>query len=203
MNREIIIASGNNGKCAEIRQVLSGLPFLLRPLGDYFSPLPRIPEEGATFLENARAKAQWVFSRIAAMCIADDSGLEVDFLDGQPGVHSARFAGEPASDQKNVEKLLSLLKRCPPERRAGRFRCVIVLKLSRQEEIIAEGTCEGTIGFAPQGNNGFGYDPIFVPQGFDKTFAQLDAAAKNAISHRGKALSLLKEKAYARYPIPQ
>ena len=194
MEKEIIIASGNKGKVKEIREILAGYPCRLTSLTDYWNPLPRIPEEGATFYENAAGKAQWVFSRTGKPALADDSGLEVDFLRGEPGVHSARFAGEGASDPKNVAKLLSLLSSCPEEKRRAKFTCVIVLKIGEKEEITARGECVGRIGFEPQGASGFGYDPVFYPQGFTSTFAQLDAETKNRISHRGKAINDLKEK---------
>jgi XTP/dITP diphosphohydrolase len=128
--------------------------------------------------------------------LADDSGLEVDFLNGQPGVRSARFAGEGATDKKNLEKLLGLLKECPWEKRQARFRCVLALIVSEKETIFAEGACEGVIADGPAGNNGFGYDPVFVPVGFDRSFAQLESTIKNKISHRGKALIELKKKLY-------
>ena len=199
MNREVIIATGNGGKLREFIQILSGLPFTIKSLKDYWDPAPCIPENGATFYENAREKAQWVFSRKGAMSLADESGLEVDFLQGRPGVHSARFAGEPRSDRNNIEKLLSMMALCPRESRQARFKCALVLTLSSTEEITAEGVCEGSIGYGMQGSNGFGYDPVFLPDGFSTTFAQLDAPTKNAISHRGKALGRLKEKLYERF----
>jgi len=199
MNADIIIATGNAGKLTEIRHVLSDLPFVMHSLKEYWDPLPNIPEEGATFFENARQKARWVFSRTGIMSLADDSGLEVDFLQGQPGVRSARFAGEPASEEKNLEKLLGLLSGCPEQLRQARFRCVVVLITSEHEEITAEGICDGAIDFVKHGDNGFGYDPVFVPRGFKQTFGELDASTKNGISHRGKALLHLKEKLHDRF----
>jgi XTP/dITP diphosphohydrolase len=199
MNRELIIATGNNGKLKEISHILSGLPFAIKSLRDYWDPVPVIPETGSTFYENAREKANWVFSKKNAMTLADDSGLEVDFLQGRPGIHSARFAGDPGSDGENIKKLLSLMIKCPKEARQARFKCVLVLTLSLTEEIVAEGVCEGAIGYAVAGKNGFGYDPLFIPHGYQATFAQLDASTKNNISHRGKALSVLKEKLYERF----
>jgi XTP/dITP diphosphohydrolase len=190
---EIIIASGNRGKIKEIREILAGFPLSLSALSDHFNPAPDIPENGATFYENAEAKARWVYSRTGKPALADDSGLEVDFLDGAPGVRSARFAGEPASDVKNVEKLLSLLSSCPAESRTARFTCVIVLLIGDHEAIVATGVCEGRIGFSPRGASGFGYDPVFFPEGCDETFAELPAEVKNRISHRGKAIGELKE----------
>jgi XTP/dITP diphosphohydrolase len=188
----IIVATGNLGKLREIGQILSGLPVVLTSLRDHWSPVPDIPEDGETFQENAYAKADWVFSRKHVWTLADDSGLEVDALSGAPGVRSARYAGEGCSDADNVAKLLGILREMPLERRTARFRCVMVLRTGSDSSIVAEGTCEGTIGFEARGTDGFGYDPLFVPDGFDKTFAQLDSSAKNAISHRGKALAQLK-----------
>jgi XTP/dITP diphosphohydrolase len=194
MDKEIIIASVNRGKLKEIREILEDFPYTLTSLSDYWDPVPTIPEEGETFYANAASKAQWVFSRTKKMSLADDSGLEVDFLNGEPGVRSARFAGEPVSNQKNIDKLLSLLSLCPGEKRQANFRCVMVLKIAQDKEIVAEGVCKGQIGFTPRGTLGFGYDPVFYPKGFDRTFAELDATIKNRISHRGKAINDLKEK---------
>jgi XTP/dITP diphosphohydrolase len=199
MPEEIIIATGNKGKLKEIREILGNCNYALTSLADYWNPLPHIPEEGATFYENAAGKAEWVFSKTRKMSLADDSGLEVDFLNGEPGVRSARFAGEPVSDQKNIEKLLTLLSLCPAEKRQAQFRCVVVLRMDEKEEIVAEGICKGRIGFSPRGTGGFGYDPVFHPEGFEKTFAELDAATKNSISHRGKAINNLKEKLNERF----
>ncbi len=198
MDGEIIVATGNKGKLKEIREILQGFPCILSSLGDYWNPLPHIPEESDTFYGNAAGKAEWVFSRSGKMSLADDSGLEVDFLGGEPGVRSARFAGEPASDSKNIEKLLSLMADCPDSGRRAHFRCVVVLKTGEGGEISAEGICRGRIGRTVRGTQGFGYDPVFYPEGFDKTFAELDAATKNRISHRGKAINALKEKIHER-----
>jgi XTP/dITP diphosphohydrolase len=194
MDKEIIIASGNKGKLKELREILEGFPCMLTSLSDYWNPIPDIPEEGATFYENAASKAQWVFARTGKMSLADDSGLEVDFLGGAPGVRSARFAGEPVSNQKNIDKLLSLMALCPGEKRQAKFQCVIVLKIDEHKEIVTEGICKGQIGYAPRGTSGFGYDPVFYPEGFDQTFAEIDATTKNRISHRGKAINDLKRK---------
>lgn len=193
---EIIVATGNKGKLEEIKTLVGEWPVILTSLRDYWDPVIPIPEDGETFQENAFGKARWVFSRTGKPSLADDSGLEVDFLNGQPGVRSARFAGEGATDKKNLEKLLGLLKECPREKRQARFRCVLALIVSEKETIFAEGACEGVIADGPAGNNGFGYDPVFVPVGFDRSFAQLDSPVKNRISHRGKALIELKKKLY-------
>jgi XTP/dITP diphosphohydrolase len=190
--RKIIVATGNMGKLREIREICKGLPFEITSLQDHFDPVPKIPEDGSTFLENARQKARWVYDRTDIWALADDSGLEVDFLGGMPGVHSARYAGEHADDRKRIEKLLAACEGCPADRRTARFRCVVVLKSGDDDEIAAEGTCEGRLGYEPKGSDGFGYDPLFFPDGYDRTFAELAAGEKNAISHRGKALNALR-----------
>jgi XTP/dITP diphosphohydrolase len=195
----VIIATNNMGKLREIREILSGSPFELSSLKDHFDPVPSIPENGTTFHENAAAKARWVFERKRIWSLADDSGLEVDFLNGLPGVRSSRYAGECVSDQDRVKKLLAALADCPEEKRSARFKCVIVMKFSDADELVAEGACEGKIGYKPRGSDGFGYDPVFIPAGFEKTFAQLDAPAKNDISHRGKALAALRRSLHDRF----
>jgi XTP/dITP diphosphohydrolase len=198
MNK-VIVATGNMGKLREIREICRGLPFELTSLADHFNPVPYIPEDGSTFLENAQQKARWVYERTNMWSLADDSGLEVDFLNGGPGVHSARYAGEHASDRERLEKLLVACAECPQEKRCARFRCVVIFKFGENDEITGEGTCEGLIGFLPKGTDGFGYDPVFIPNGYDRTFAELDASEKNNISHRGKALADLRKILYERF----
>jgi XTP/dITP diphosphohydrolase len=195
----VIIATNNMGKLREIKEICTGLPFVLTALKDHWNPVPSIPENGGTLYENAAAKASWVYERKRIWSLADDSGLEVDFLHGLPGVRSARFAGDHATDAMNVAKLLSAIAECPKEKRRARFRCVMVFKVSATEELVAEGACEGVIGYEPKGSDGFGYDPIFTPDGFDKTFAQLDFSTKNSISHRGKALAAFRRILHDRY----
>lgn len=192
--QEIVVATGNQGKLKEIREVLADLPVTISSLKEHFDPVPDIPEEGDTFAENAMAKADWVFSRKQIWTLADDSGLEVDYLDGEPGVRSARFAGEPSDDRANNRKLISLMKECPDEQRSARFRCVMVLRMSKKIAITGDGVCEGRILSKPRGSGGFGYDPLFVPSGFSQSFAELDSATKNLISHRGNALSVIRER---------
>jgi XTP/dITP diphosphohydrolase len=191
--RDIIVATGNPGKLREFTEMLADFPIRLTSLRDHFNPLPAIPEAGATFEENSRIKAEWVFQQTGAWVMADDSGLEVDALGGMPGVRSARFAGDAATDQANVAKLLDSLKNVPHGQRGARFRCVITLITGKNRRQIASGICEGHIGFEPQGENGFGYDPVFIPVGFSSTFSQLDQSIKNMISHRGKALLNLRK----------
>jgi XTP/dITP diphosphohydrolase len=189
---EILVASGNRGKIGEIRDILAPLGISLRSLRDVFDPLPHIEETGATFEDNARLKARWIFSRTGVCTLADDSGLEVDALGGEPGVRSARYAGDQSTDERNNAKLLGLLKDVPAERRTARFRCVVVLIPAAGQEICTQGVCEGTMGFAPRGTSGFGYDPLFIPRGYTHTFAELTPAVKHTLSHRGQALEHLK-----------
>ncbi len=191
--REIIVASGNRGKLREITELLSDMPLTLSGLRDHWDPPPDIPETGATFEENARLKAKWVHERTGVWALADDSGLEVDALRGAPGVYSARYAGEGAGDEANLRKLLKEMEGVPEQSRTARFRCVVVLMAAADLAYVAQGVCNGRIVGEPCGSNGFGYDPVFVPDGFRRTFAQLDEGVKNAISHRGKALVNLRK----------
>ncbi len=171
-----------------------GLPCELISLGDLWNPLPEIEENGSTFLQNACVKADWVYSHSGIWTLADDSGLEVDALNGAPGVRSARYAGQQSNAEKNNKKLLDALKNVAMEKRTARFRCAMVLKTGVDSYISAEGVCEGIIGFEFQGSGGFGYDPLFIPINEDKSFAELSSEKKNAISHRGKALKTLRDK---------
>lgn len=189
---EIIIATSNQGKVREILEICADLPIVLTSLSDHWKEVPEIPETGETFLDNARIKAEWVRERRSTWVLADDSGLEVDALEGRPGVLSSRYAGQHADDRENVVKLLSALGGVPAEKRTARFRCVMVLLGPAGETVTAEGVCEGRIGFEPRGEGGFGYDPVFIPEGFAETFAELDAGMKNRISHRGLALQTLR-----------
>jgi XTP/dITP diphosphohydrolase len=192
MMKELIVATGNRGKMQEIREILHDLPFSLTSLDDHWRPAPSIPETGDTFLENALQKATWVFKRKGIWTLADDSGLEVDALGGAPGVKSARYAGPDGSSAENNRKLLRELECVDPQRRTARFKCVIVLKTTSDTYYSAEGVCEGHLIADSRGGGGFGYDPLFIPAGFDSTFAELAAAQKHAISHRGKALEQLR-----------
>ena len=188
---ELIVASGNQGKVTEIREILRPLNIVVRSLKDIWDPIPDIDEPGDTFEENARIKAQWVFAKTGMCSLADDSGLEVDALNGEPGVRSARYCGTHGADTENNNLLLCNLSNIPSEQRTARFRCVIVLVTPSGEYIHADGICEGMIGFTPEGTNGFGYDPLFTPLGYMATFAQLDSSIKHTLSHRGKALAEL------------
>jgi XTP/dITP diphosphohydrolase len=189
----LLLASANQGKLRELRTILDGLPVELVGLAEAgLGKPPEVEETGETFLENAllkgRAYAAW--SGLAA--VADDSGLEVDALGGAPGVRSARYAGPGASDQANLDKLLAELTGVPPERRTARFRCAAVLVDPEAGEWHAEAAWEGRLLDAPRGSGGFGYDPVFLPDGWELTSAEVDQATKDAASHRGQAFRALR-----------
>lgn len=193
---QIIVATNNPGKIREIREICNNIPVSFKTISDVWPDPVDIPETGSTFEENAGMKAEWVFSQKKTWTLADDSGLEVDVLKGEPGVFSSRYAGESHDDKKNIEKLLKNLNGVPLEKRAARFRCVMVLKGPGFTDRIVSGTCEGSIAFKPRGNEGFGYDPVFIPEGYNKTFAEMEPSQKNGISHRSEALQFLKEELY-------
>ena len=191
---ELVIATRNAHKTREIQHIL-GSEFTVRDLRAY-SAISEIPESGVSFEENARLKAVAVSQRLPDLVIADDSGLEVDALGGGPGVYSARYAGVKASEKEKIDKLLRELARVGAinDARRARFRCVVALAFKGNLLGSFEGIVEGRITDRPRGRSGFGYDPIFVPEGFDETFGQLPAAVKNTISHRGKAIRALSSK---------
>jgi XTP/dITP diphosphohydrolase len=190
---EIVVASANPGKISEIRQIMAHLPVKLLTNHDV-GPWPDIVESGYSYLENARIKAHAVVEATGKAALADDSGIEVDALDGAPGIRSARFSGPNGSDDQNNSRLARLMRDVPKERRGARYRCAAVLVLPGGAEISAEGTCEGIIATAPAGEGGFGYDPWFIPAGHEKTFGQLSPETKHGISHRGKALRELAQR---------
>ncbi|MSS70821.1 MAG: XTP/dITP diphosphatase [Candidatus Latescibacteria bacterium] len=187
----LVLATRNAHKVREIGQVL-GPGFRLRSLAD-FPEVPEVPEEGETFEANAVQKAAFAARALGVPAMADDSGLEVDALQGAPGVRSARFAGERATSAENNAKLLRLLKGVQEAQRSARFRCVIALALPDGTARTAEGACAGRIAEAPRGTGGFGYDPLFIPDGYDRTFAELGEEVKNRISHRAHALRRARE----------
>jgi len=190
---KIVLASGNAGKLRELAAILAPLGHEVLPQSSFGIETP--PETGTTFLENALLKARHAASGSGLPALADDSGIEVDALGGRPGVYSARYAGERATDLANLEKLLEELRGTSPEKRTARYRCVIVLARSASDAhpLIALGTWEGRILIAPRGTGGFGYDPIFQPAGLTVTAAELSAGEKNSRSHRGQALRALVE----------
>jgi XTP/dITP diphosphohydrolase len=187
----LVVATRNPGKRREITVLLAGAGVDLRDLRAYPSA-PLVLEDHDSYLANAAAKAMALARWTNAPALADDSGLEVDALDGQPGVRSARFAGPFASDAENVDLLLQQLRDVEAPRRGARFRCVLVAARPDGTGVFAEGVCEGTIALAPCGDGGFGYDPVFYCPALQKTLAQLDAEAKNRISHRAQACARLR-----------
>ena len=193
MSKNIVIASGNKGKLREIEQVVSPLGFSITPqtaLG-----ITEADETGLTFVENALIKARHAATITQQPALADDSGLEVDYLQGQPGIYSSRYAGANASDSDNVCKLLQALDGVPEQQRTARFQCVIVYLRHANDPtpIICQGSWEGRITTAPAGENGFGYDPVFYVPSERCVAAELPATTKNKLSHRGKALAALIE----------
>jgi len=190
----IIAATKNKHKIEEILTITREFGMEVISRADAGVPDVEIEEDGNTFEENSEKKAREIMELCGEITIADDSGLMVDALGGAPGVISARFAGEDGNDQKNNEKLLKLLADVPPENRTARFVSVITMIYPNGKIIVARGECEGHIIYQAKGTNGFGYDPLFVPSGFDRTFAELSSAEKNIISHRAIALQNLRKK---------
>lgn len=185
-DNKLVIATNNKGKLLEFRKLLDPLNIQVYSLKD-FPQIKEIVENGSTFMENALIKAKTVNKITGLVSLADDSGLEVDHLNGLPGVYSARFAGELKNDKANNQKLISLLEGVPLEERTARFKCAIAVIDKDGREYQAEGSCEGLILEEEKGEAGFGYDPLFYIPQYQKTFAQLDMETKNEISHRGKA----------------
>lgn len=188
----LVLATRNPGKIQELRALLQDLPIELRDLTD-FPWLPALPEPGSTFSENALAKARLVTARTGLPALADDSGLEVEVLGGEPGVYSARYAGPGADDAANNAKLLAALAQVPAGKRRARFTAVVAVTFPDGREFLAQGECWGEIGFSPRGDGGFGYDPLFIVAGLGRTMAELSAEEKNRISHRARALAQVKE----------
>jgi XTP/dITP diphosphohydrolase len=187
----LVLATTNQGKVREIEQALDLRRLDIRSLRD-FPDLPEVVEDGRTFLENAFKKARSCAQATGCPALADDSGLEVDFLSGAPGIQSARFSGAGSTDEANNRKLLSLLEEVPEERRTARFVCQMVLYLPEGHWIQTEGFCRGVIARDPRGEHGFGYDPVFYLPEYRKTMAELPLEEKNRISHRARALEKLR-----------
>ncbi len=194
VRQQVVLASNNAHKVDEIKSILAPLGYDVLSMKDIGLGDMDIEETGTTFSENALIKARAVAEKVDAWVLADDSGLEVDYLNGAPGVYSARYAGEPKCDARNNLKLLSALKDLPREERKARFVTVLTLLTKEGDVIETRGEVLGTIGTKPMGENGFGYDPLFFCDEVGKTFAQLSASEKNALSHRARALNLLKER---------
>ncbi len=187
---KIILASKNKNKAREINDIL-GTDFEVITQEEVIGSEFEVIEDGKTFEENAIKKAEEISKMTGLLTLADDSGLCVDYLDGAPGVYSARFAGEKATNDENVDKLLDELKDVPLHERDGQFVCVIALASPDAETLTFKGECAGSITFERKGYNGFGYDPVFYVTKYDKTMAELEPHLKNAISHRSKALKKL------------
>lgn len=185
---KMILASKNKHKLKEIDEILKSFDIQLISMDEAGLESLEIVEDGETFEENSMKKAVVVMEKTNAITIADDSGLEVDYLDGRPGVYSARFAGENATDKDNNKKLLKMLDGVSYENRSGRFVSVISVGFPDGRRISVRGECEGVIGLEEKGSEGFGYDPLFIVPQYNKTFAQLGSDIKNEISHRAKAL---------------
>jgi non-canonical purine NTP pyrophosphatase (RdgB/HAM1 family) len=188
--KKIVLATRNGHKLNELRTLLSDPNIEFLSLND-FPDVPPLVEDGDTFQENAFKKARAVFQHTKIPSLADDSGLEVFYLNFRPGVRSARYAGEQATDEQNNDKLLAEMRGVPPRRRRAQFRATLAL-VGPGSEVSTEGVCTGRLAEAPRGNNGFGYDPIFVPDGFTRTYAELTQEEKNRISHRARAAERMK-----------
>jgi XTP/dITP diphosphohydrolase len=186
----LVLATRNAGKVRELRELLAGLPLVLKDLRE-FPNAPDVIEDGDTYSSNARLKALTIARFTGVACLADDSGIEVDALDGAPGIYSARFAGAGSTNQANRALLLERLGGVPQQRRRARFRCVIVVARPDGRDLVAEGTCEGFITLEERGEGGFGYDPIFFYPPANRTTAELSEAEKNRISHRANACAAL------------
>lgn len=193
MSKNVVLASSNPGKLREINQILTTLALTVVPQSDY--NVPDADETGLTFVENALLKARNATRHSGLPAIADDSGIEVDYLNGAPGIYSARYAGKNASDAQNLEKLLANLKGIPDPERTARFQCLMVYLRHEFDPtpVICQGTWEGKILLEPRGKNGFGYDPVFFVPTHKCSSAELPAEEKNKLSHRGQALRKLVE----------
>ncbi|MCL6499000.1 MAG: RdgB/HAM1 family non-canonical purine NTP pyrophosphatase, partial [Firmicutes bacterium] len=185
-------ATRNEAKSAELQRMLADLPLEVRTLRDY-PHVPPLPEEGETYEANARSKALAVARWLNEVALADDSGLEVDYLEGQPGARSARFLGDEATDEDRNREILRRLEGVPPENRTARYRAVVAVAFPDGRVYTFEGTCEGAIALEPRGTGGFGYDPIFYLPELDRTVAELNPQEKDLISHRGQAVRKARE----------
>ncbi len=191
--KELVVATTNQGKLREIRGLLADLNVNVTSLADY-PDAPEVIEDGDTFEANALKKAVTIAAYTQKLTMGEDSGLEVEALDNAPGIYSARYSGEGATDERNNEKLLSELEGVEPERRGARYRSCIALVKDGQTIAVVEGDCRGEIATEARGTNGFGYDPYFIIPEYGKTFGELDPSIKARISHRSKALAQVKQK---------
>lgn len=193
MKQTIVLATHNAGKIRELKTILQPLGYDVKAIHEICPHIEEPEETGTTFAENARLKAAYYLQATGLPCLADDSGIIADALQGRPGVYSARFAGPECDDEKNNQKLIQELSVFPPGKRTAHYACVLVLLFPDGREIEAEGRCEGVIRDFYAGSNGFGYDPLFYVPDKGKTMAEMSMDEKNAISHRGKALRKLAE----------
>jgi len=189
---EIVLATNNFDKVREMKKILKGLKIKILTLRD-FPFIPRVKEDGKTLRENAIKKAVEIARRTKKIAIADDSGLEVNALKRKPGVYSSRFAGKNCTYADNNRKLLRLMKKVPRNKRQARFVCVIAIASPEGKIKTATGVCRGRIAMETRGRSGFGYDPVFIPEGYSRTYAELGLRIKNKISHRAKALQKAKK----------
>ncbi len=192
MTRRLVIATKNPKKLSEMRQILAPLGCEIVSVEEIRPGVATAVEDGATFAENAAKKALWYAEQCGEICVADDSGLEVDALDGAPGVYSSRYSGQEGDDEANNAKLLKELKGVPEENRGAQFRCVIAVASPGEVHFTTEGVVRGRILESPRGEGGFGYDPLFLYPEWGKTFAEVDGPRKASVSHRGRALERLK-----------
>ena len=181
---EILIATNNLGKVKEIKDILDSPEIKILNMKN-FPTLPKVEEDGKTYQENASKKARKISEYTGKICLADDSGLEIDYLKGKPGIYSSRWGN---SDEERINKVLKLLDDVPINKRNAKFVCVVVLVFPNGKTYMVKEECKGSITFNPKGEHGFGYDPIFLIPEYDKTFAELGDKIKNQISHRGKAM---------------
>lgn len=185
---QLLVATNNRGKIRELEELLAELPVVLKGLND-FQNVAEVEETGKTFVENAVLKASSYALQTGFWALSDDSGLEVEALGGQPGVFSARYGGENATDEDRINKLLRELNKTNDKSRRARFVCAMAISDEKGAiKFTTEGICDGKITFKPRGANGFGYDPIFVPDGFEQTFGELSSTVKREISHRARAI---------------
>lgn len=191
--KQILIATKNEGKVAEFKALFEQYHTQVISLLDLPNEIEDVEETGDTFEENAQLKAEQISALLDVPVLADDSGLVIDALDGRPGVYSARYAGLAKNDQDNNNKVLQELKQIPMENRTARFVCVLAVARPGMETFFVKGTCEGKISYSEKGTNGFGYDPIFIPEGYSETMAEMNPDQKNQLSHRGRAITQLNE----------
>ena len=189
LERPLVLATRNEGKISEFKDLIASFGIEIKSLKD-FGPIPLVEEDGATFEDNAYKKASFTAKVLGLPALADDSGLMVEALGGMPGVRSARYAGEGATDRENNHKLLEVMK--DVEEREASFMCIIAIAVPAGPALIYEGRCDGQITREPMGENGFGYDPLFYFPPLKKTFAQMKSEEKNHVSHRGKAMAELR-----------